>query len=550
LRIPLKAFAGMQPRLEGHLLPDNAAADAIDVVLDRGSIEPLKAPSLVTSLAKVGPIRSIYRFGKDIDDDTVHWFHWAADADVTRGPIPDDTMERTYFTVAGQPPMVTDASIATADGLMPTAAYRLGIPAPETQAIVSTTEQQDPGDLVAQSCILAYTYVSGWGEEGPPSAVSMPFDVKTGDTVNVSNLDGPPSGAYNITHKRLYVSVTDAAGVAVLRFWKEIAVGSGTYGGVLSLSELGEALPDISPIPPPEDLFGIMSHPGGFLIGFSGQRVYRSEPLKPYAWPHFSPVSYDIVGGAVMGQAVVICTTGDTYMATQADPISFTPIRLDGSQPCVAKRTIKAFKGGVLYASPDGLVLVDPNGNLSVVTGDLLARDQWQAYKPESMHAAVHDNRYFCWYDTGDDDAGCLVLEVDLGRKVLTRSTQYVTAAYSDLRRDELFVALSDDKVYKWNVGSPLQGEWTSKTFIAERAQNIGAVQIIAEAYPVSFVLEAIIQTDSGARAVTTTKSVTNGRPVRLTGSYRARQYRYTVKASSTVREVTIASVLANITAQ
>jgi len=561
MRIATKAFTGMQPRLETHLLPENAAADAVDVVLDRGSLAPLKAPAYVADLEKTGPILSIYRFGKDLDDDTRFWFHWTADTDVARGPIPDDTSERTYYTEAGQPPKVTDATMATADGLMPSASYLLGIPAPETIALVTVTPAPDDGDgdegedagtdtayLDSQECMLAYTFVSAWGEEGAPTIVSEPFNAETGDTLNVSNLDGPPTGAYNITHKRLYVAVTDSTGTAVLRLWEEIPVGATTYSAEFDMTVLGEAVPEFPLVPPPEDLFGLMSHPAGFMIGFSGQKVYRSEPLKPYGWPHFSPVAHDIVGGAVMGQATVICTKGDTYMATQADPVTFTPVRLDGSQPCVAKRTILAFKGGVLYASPDGLVLVDPNGGLSVATERVMTRAQWQAYRPESMHAAVHDNRYFCWYDTGSDQ-GCLILDVGDGGVTLTRSRQHATAAYADGRRDELFVALADGKVHKWNAGAPIEFQWISKTFLVERPQNIGAVQVIAEAYPVSFELRAVIETDGGPRAVTTTKVIQNGRPARLNGSYRAREYSYLVQASATVKEVTVASVLANITA-
>ena len=549
MRIPNKAFTGMQPRQEPHLLPDNAAQDAVDVVLERGSLQPLRAPAYVTNLAKTGTVRSIYRFGKDLDDDTKFWFHFLNDADVTRSPIPDDTSERTYFTEAGQPPRVTDASIATADDLMPSNFYLLGIPAATSRAAVTVTPGDSDDDLERQECYLAYTFVSEWGEEGPANEVSDPFDAATGDTLNIVNMEGPPSGAYNITHKRLYISVTDSTGTAVLRFWQEIPVGATTFSDELDLTILAEALPEFSMIPPPEDLFGLMAHPGGFMVGFSGQRVYRSEPFKPYAWPHFSPLADDIVGGAITGQATVICTKGGTYMATQADPITFTPVQLDGYQPCVSKRSIRAFKGGAVYASPDGLVLVDAAGGLSLVTDALMTRRQWQAYKPESMHAAVHDNRYFCWYDTGTSQ-GCLILDTGSGGITLTRSTQYVTAAFSDPRRDELFVVPPGGNVYKWDAGTPIEYQWKSKKFLIERPQNIGAVQIVADAYPVQFELQVVIQTDSGPRTIQISKTINSARPQRLSGSYRAREFTYTVKASSKISEVTLASVLGNITAQ
>src|SRR3546814_9312607 len=86
-------------------------------------------PGFVTNLAKLGTIKTIYRFGKSLDDDALHWFHFVNDADVTRGPIADDTQERTYYTEAGRPPMVTDSTLATADGSMPSVGYPLGIPA-------------------------------------------------------------------------------------------------------------------------------------------------------------------------------------------------------------------------------------------------------------------------------------------------------------------------------------------------------------------------------------------------------------------------------------
>src|SRR5690606_34386968 len=115
-----------------------------------------------------------------------------------------------------------------------------------------------------------------------------------------------------------------------------------------------------------------------------------SEVFKPYGWPYYFPVADDIVGGAIIGQSTVICTKGSTYLSTQADPINFTPIQLDGWQPCVSKRSICTLQGGVMYASPDGLVSVDQSNGIRVITANILTRDEWQAYKPESMMCVTH----------------------------------------------------------------------------------------------------------------------------------------------------------------
>ncbi|WP_241065510.1 hypothetical protein [Achromobacter insuavis] len=545
-----KAFTGMLPRIEPHLLPAGASQDVLNATLQRGSLVPYKAPAKVADLAKVGTKLAIYRFGRSIDDDARYWFHWLNDTDVARGAIPDDAQERTYFTEAGQPPRVTDSTMATTNEDMPSAWYRLGIPAPTSRATVTVALQPDPpSGLERQSCLLAYTFVSAWGEEGPPNQVSDPFNAATDDTLNVINMEGPPAGEYNITLKRLYLSTTDATGTAVLRFWKEVPAGAVTFSDKVDFTLLGEALPERALVPPPADLFGLMAHPGGFMIGFSGKRVYRSEVFKPFGWPYFSPVADEIVGGAIMGQATVVCTKGDTYLATQADPVTLTPLRLEGNQPCVAKRTIRAFKGGVVYASPDGLVMVDQAGGVGVVTEELLTRQQWQAYRPASMHGNVHDSRYFCWFDTGTARGG-LILDLTRGAMSLTRTDVYATASYSDGRRDELFLALPDGNVHKWDGGNmPLAMRRVSKRFILERAQNIGAAQVVAAAYPVTFRLRATIEAAGGPIEVELQHQVANGRPFRLRGNYRARSYEFTVEGSAAISEVTVASTLGNVTA-
>ncbi|MAK54667.1 MAG: hypothetical protein CML17_02240 [Pusillimonas sp.] len=552
MRNAIKAFVGMQPRVEPHLLPLGAAQDAVNTRLTSGSIGTFGAPEEVTTLAKAGTIKTIYRFGKDIDSDTQHWFHWTNDTDVTRGPIPDDTQERTYFTEAGQPPKVTDATMATADAAMPTASYLLGIPAATSRAAVTVDQTApDPDDtLERQQCLLAYTFVSAWGEEGPPNEVTDPFDAATGDTLDVANLEGPPTGAYNITHKRLYVSVVDSQGGAVLRFWKEIPAGATTYSEVVDFTELGEATPENPLIPPPETMFGIMSHPGGFLIGFDGQQVFRSETYKPYGWPYFSPVADDIVGGAILGSATVICTKGGTYLATQADPITFTPIRLEGWQPCVSKRSIATLENGVVYASPDGLVGIDPSGSLRLLTESILTRDQWQFYKPESMLAVVHDNRIFLFYDNGTDKGGIILEILSEGGIQMNLTSVHATAAYADGRRDTLFLVVEDGKLHKWDGNvDDLSLTYTSRKFIAERPQNVGAAMVVADAYPVTFKFDATIR-GATDRVVSFTKTVTSARPFRMPGNYRCREYQFTITGAHSITEVTLASTLGNITAE
>lgn len=545
MKIAWRTFTGESPRIEPHLLPDNASQLSINTKIWRGALEPFRTAQSITTLAKAGVKKTIHRFGKDLDSETQHWFHWPVDVDVTRSPIPDDTQERTYYTEAGQIPRWTDSTIATTTAQMPSQWYDLGYPQPPNAPTVSVTGAAvgDP-----QSIAIGYSYVGANGEEGPISQLSALVDYYPGQTLNLSNLAAVPiANNTNTLFKRIYVSQTDAQGQTAIRFWADISVVDSSTSGTVDFDTLGERAPEPAPEMPPDDLFGLLSHPNGFLVGFSGKRICRSEAFKPYAWPsaYRDPVADDIVGGAALGQSVVVCTRGSTYIASGNDPLSQNVVKLEGFQPCVAKRTIRVTSQGVVYASPDGLVNVTPTGAMILITASIMTRDDWQAFKPEAMHAAVHDDRYFCWFDTGTSK-GCLIFDFSGEIPGLIRSDIYATAAFSDFRRDALFVALeSGNNLYKWDAANTFSSmTWKSKKYTLDRPQNFSAGKVVCEI--------------TGGRTVTFrlyadgvlkhTQSVTNALPFRMPANYRAREYEIEILGTGRVKEVIIAGSVAELT--
>ena len=85
-----KAFTGMVPMVEPHLLPAGASQELVNGNPLGGALVPYKGPAKVADLAKPGTKLAIYRFGRSLDDDARFWFHWLHDTDVARGAIPDD----------------------------------------------------------------------------------------------------------------------------------------------------------------------------------------------------------------------------------------------------------------------------------------------------------------------------------------------------------------------------------------------------------------------------------------------------------------------------
>ena len=529
MKLSLDLFDGVVPRLRPHLLKQQSAQRALNTKLWTGGAEPFKQPVLVQTFP-AGTKKSIFRHGQGRTDEN-YWMSWTTDVDVARGPVAGDTQERIYFTGDGVP-KVTDASIAWASAPYPSASYTLGLPSPSAATLSSPATAG-----TATRIALVYVYVTAWGETGPPSTVSNLIDYYGGQTLTVSGLQTTPVGAYNVTKKYLYIASTDANGTTAFRFWKEVPVATASTTGVIDFTLLSESVSTPSLVAPPADLFGIMAHPGGFMVGFTDRDIRRSEVFKPYGWPtaYRDPVPDSIVGGEILGTSVVVCTKGPTYLFTGNDPLNQTKTTLEGWQPCVSKRSINRVTAGVVYASADGLVLVSGAQALQVVTANHFTRSQWQAFKPEDSHAAVHDDRYYWWWDNGTT-RGLLIFEMGGGGvQQIVESDIHATAAFADHRKDELYLALANGNLYKWDAGTAATMVWRSKLFHLERPQNVGAVRIDAEAYPITFRLY-------GDGVLVDTVTVASQEPATLRGDERYRDFEFEIEAAAMVNAVAVAS--------
>lgn len=548
MKVTWEIFEGIRPRLRPHLLSPQAAQIASNCKLWSGAVEPFKVPLQVTpttTTTYVSGATTVYRHGQARTDEN-YWCTWGPDVDVVRGPNADDTQERLYYTgdntdVLTIPKVTSLTQVATGTTVRPGSNYYgLGVPTPASLSASTGVGSGTPTRL-----LVASQYVTGWGETGPLSDADE-VDYYTGETLNVT-LASAPGGAipYNITHHRVYIGISDANGVGAFRFWLEQVVADTSVSQTLDLSALGESAPNPSLEMPPSDLFGLGGHPGGFLWGFSGLKFCRSEAYKPYGWPtlYRDPLPDTPVGGEAMGSSVVVCTKGRTYLFTGSDPLNMIKTDLEGWQPCVSKRSIEKVTAGVVYASADGLVLVSGAGPLQLVTADHFTRAQWQAYKPENSHAAVHDDRYFWWW-LNDTTQGLLIFEFGSGGvQMVVESDQYAVAAFADHRKDELyFLSVATPRVlYKWDAGATnMTATWRSKLFYLDRPQNIGAAVVEAAAYPVTFKLYA-----NGS--LVHTQTVADDRPFTLPGQDRYKDFWMEVSGTQRIDTVTVASSILDI---
>ena len=78
-------------------------------------------------------------------------------------------------------------------------------------------------------------------------------------------------------------------------------------------------------------------------------------------------------------------------MNTPADPSAMTPEKLERPMALMSRASIVDTGDGCLYASSDGLASVGSSGG-QIVTKDLISPEQWRAYNPSSMVAAVRSS--------------------------------------------------------------------------------------------------------------------------------------------------------------
>lgn len=423
----------------------------------------------------------------------------------------------------------TDASLAAA------------ATAPTVTSVTTsfTIEGKIPAQVVPETRTYVYTYVTAYGEEGPPSSASSLVNVDPAQAVVLSVPTGAPTGSYNITAKRIYRSSTVGAS-AQFQFVAEIPLATGSYSDTKSQADLGEILPSEEWIAPPAGLKGLKIMANGVGVGFVGRTLYLSEPYLLHAWPHEYTVSNDIVGLGVFGQTVVVLTTGTPHVFNGVDPGAMSETKIAVPQACVSKPSIVDMGDGVIYSAPDGLVSIG-SGGLSVITEKLYSREQWQALNPSSIRGFVYNGRYVMTYDNGT--RGIVMFDFTGQGAVLTASdvnlSTAITAGYYDPTTDTLYFAQGAN-IVRFDRGSNLSFTWKSKVFRLPFEDNFAVAQVHADSYPVTLKVY-------GDGVLRHTQTVTSSKEFRLPSGFRCRDWEFQVEGSATVTEVAIANSVAEL---
>lgn len=246
-----------------------------------------------------------------------------------------------------------------------------------------------------ESRAYVYTWVSEYGEEGPPSPPTLADGWDNGLwTIDVfSPLPEEMGITRNIAQTNIYRTVSGQQGQTVYYLVASSDVGLATYVDAATDNIIAEnlQLPSTNWFPPPANLQGMLAMPNGMAVGFKGNEIWFSEPYRPHAWPSAYVITTDfpIIGLGVTGMSVVACTATSPQVCTGTRPATMSTNKINFPKPCLSRGSIISTHEGVYYSSIDGLIKVDQNAIAANVSQSWITREKWDKYTPSKYIRAV-----------------------------------------------------------------------------------------------------------------------------------------------------------------
>lgn len=405
--LKLQNFGGMVPSMDARLLPPGNASLSQNTWVYNGSLEGLPSPVVVHTLVSPTAVKTFRipydKYGKDNITDS-YWLEFeSANVDIVTSPTASDTYERYYWAGEGTEPMYnTKARIASSS-----ASFKLGIPAPTVAPGLSVSGGGAPTETRA----YVYTWVSEYGEEGPPSPPTTVTGNANGSWDLTFTAPGAAATGRNLTHTRVYRTITGSSGSTTYYLVTEITIGTLSHGDTASTVTVAgnNVLASTFWTGPPTDLMGMISMPNGMIAGFRANEVWFCEPYRPHAWPVTYTVAVDspIVGLGALGQTLIVCTTVSPYAVSGVNPATMSISKIATYEPCLSRGSIVSTLRGVIYASQNGLVLATPGGVVNA-SRNLISKDVWLDAENfldvgTLKGAVLNDSNYYCWGSPSGD---------------------------------------------------------------------------------------------------------------------------------------------------
>lgn len=511
-------FSGIAPGVAPNLLAEQFGQTSANIDFESGSLVPIKKDIGVVTTSSPNT-KSAYFFRPPNDSLINTWLTWdAEDVDVVEGPIPGDSLYRLYYTGDSYPRVTAYTQIrgsavdSVTVGPFPDTDYRLGVPAPDntpaTPSLTGTLNQ----DRTPEDISYVYTFVTAFGEEGPPSKPTPVIQATISSTeqtatVAIPSYGGSPSGLNfgGNARKRIYRSNTGSTNTT-FQLVDDVPYSQTTYPDSTAAAALQEVLPSSTWIGPPDDntslypdgqLRGLTTVANGVLAGFTGKRLCLSEPFLPHAWP----ISYritledDIIGIGTTANGIVCLTKGRPYFVTGVDPSAMSALQVDLAQSCINAKSIVDMGEYVLYAGPDGLCAISGTEG-RVVTKGLISPEQWLDatgdFCAESYRAFVYEGTYVAFITAGGVKKGWVFdpRADEAALSTLTDDMPNVVGGLTDSVDGKMYIltqiGASNVQIDDWrgHGSNRRRAVFKSKKLIFPKPASMAWVGVYADSYP------------------------------------------------------------------
>jgi hypothetical protein len=543
--IRLQNMGGIAPRVSPRLLPLSAAQIAQSTKLWSGEVQAFHEGRVLSNPMPVAPIKTIFHIAGA-------WLAWKEDVDVVIGFTPNAPLGRVYYTGDG-PPKVIAQEIAKSEAPTPTSAYVLGVGHPVYAPVITTTPPGSPSEFRS----YVFTWVTNFNEESVPSPASPVIQVQDGvaATVDFSASLVPT----NVTRARIYRS---NGGPFI--FVAEVPAFTGSYIDSVTDATIegNEQLISQHWYPPDNRMIGLVGTPNGFLAGFWENKVAFSVPYQPHAWPpEFVKIfDYPVVALGVFDTTVVVFTTGPIYLVEGIDPSALSVSRINDPYPCVSKRSVSTGDRGVYYACDSGLGHVNTAG-ITIVTKDILSEDNWQLWKPSTMHGTVFDGYYFGFFrgdrqtsDPNENGSG-FIFDINdratgsYDKALLTTIPFYATAVYAapDVRLHYTRSNLTVTTLYEWDRAPEyMTYVWRSKQFVFPYHVSFAAGKVVARCDDDRSCIVRLL--DGACDRVMFERAITSPTPFRLPAIGNRLDWALEIEGSADVQEIHFATSMQALT--
>lgn len=492
MKLTFQQFSGIAPRIAPRLLPATLAQEALDVKLWSGELRPHYADEILQYIPS--NIQSIYRY--KWKNKKYNWLMWPYETRVVKGPVYDDENNRIYFMNQGGF-LVTDSSLLEdrdyINGLE-SKAYAVAIPEPG-QSDIWISGGTGSGDIESRSYV--YCYVRQWsdgtidvGKSSGPLKNSFDrsrytVDVRPGQVVDLSIVDpiahanGIGAGINKIY---IYRSEVTSAGQALYSYVDQFDVNTNRvtnnpaavwvangsfykYSDSKPSTSLGEACPSIYWDPPVTGLKGLVSLQNGLFAAYKDSTIYVSDWNAPHAWPyeHTVTIDYPIVGLGSFGNTIVVCTEAAPVLITVTDPTKPTTRAVQENCPCVSAGSIVSTRNGVIFASTDGLVLIN-SASPTFITEKIITQDEWLPLHPESLQAAFLNNTYYGFFTNPTEKAAGFLFDLNsytystvynsIVSSGMVYTSQPTKIVYNDVEQSQLYVCCPLENKTQYSLNS------------------------------------------------------------------------------------------------